>query len=263
MKLKHAPFGETPKAWLYAPASLREHQDVPIVVFLHGWYGCLQVLVEAEGAPCQPGGLTRSAMDLRAQFAASGASALFVVPQLAFDKASSAPGGLAQRGLFKAMLDEIMALPELRSALPDGAKRGHVVLIGHSGAYLPLGRALGVGGVDVHEVWLLDALYLDVPEIGPWFRAHQADFWPARRRRLAFVYTEGEKTGPRTLRQIDLLAAQLPAADRAAATWKGQAATAASDEDLSHPLVAQLTDGRHSEIPRFALVPLLRTATLR
>jgi hypothetical protein len=261
LRLKTAPFGEHPFAAVHAPRPLKHLAETPIVVFFHGWYGCLKVLLGPDHAPCRHDKPTRYAMDLVHQFDAAGVDALLVVPQLAFDLASSAPGGFAQKGRLGAMLTEILAHPKLASHLPSGAKPGRVVLIAHSGAYMALGRALGRGGVDVHEVWMMDAHYLDVPELAPWFRSHQGDFL-AGRRRMAFLYTEGEKTGPRTLRLLGALTAGMSEEERGKALWQGEHPEVAPAEALSRPLVAQQTGVSHEKIPRSFLVPLLRTAQL-
>ena len=220
------------------------------------------MLLGPENAPCSPDKPTRTALDLLNQFDAAGVDALLVVPQLAYDVASSVPHGLARPGRFGSMLGEILAHPDLSSHLPSGAKPGRVVLIAHSGAYLPLGRALGRGGVDVHEVWMMDAHYLDVPELTPWFRTHREDFWPGHRRRMVFLYTEGQKTGPRTLRLLGALTADMSEPDREKALWRGHHEGVAPEDILARSLVAQQTDISHEKIPRISLVPLLRTAQL-
>ncbi|MCS6901743.1 MAG: hypothetical protein RMJ98_17975 [Myxococcales bacterium] len=261
LRLRTAPFGEHPFAAVHAPRSLKHLAETPIVIFFHGWYGCLKVLLGPDPAPCRHDKPTRHAMDLVSQFNAAGVDALLVVPQLAFDQASSAPGGFFQKGRLGAMLAEILAHPRLTSHLPVGAKPGRVVLIAHSGAYMALGKALGQGGVDVHEVWMMDAHYLDVPELAPWFRSHLEEFL-AGRRRMAFLYTEGEKTGTRTLRLLEELTAGMNEEERSRVLWRGEHPEVAPAEALSRPLVAQQTGVSHEKIPRVFLVPMLRTAQL-
>ncbi len=225
VRVKAALFSEHPRVAFHAPGSLKHLETTPVVVFFHGWYGCLRVLLGSDHAPCQPGKPTRISLDLVGQFDAAGVDALLVVPQLAFDEASSVPHGLARPGRFGSMLgrDPGPARSWLVAYLPDSRALGRVILVGHSGAYLPLGRALGVGGVDVSEVWMMDAFYLDVPELLPWFQQHEGEFWPGRRRRMVFLYTEDQKTGPRTGKLLASLAARLPAEDRGAALWQGEA----------------------------------------
>jgi hypothetical protein len=234
---------------------------VPILVFFHGWYGCLKVLLGADHAPCRPDQPTRYAMDLLRQFDDAGVDALLVVPQLAFDVASSAPGGLARKGQFGALLREILAHPDLASHLAPDATPGRLILAAHSGAYTSLGRALGRGGLDVHEVWMMDALYMNVDELTPWFRDHEADFLDGKRR-MVFLYTAAEKTGERTLQLLGRLARGLTPEDRARALWQGEAPGVAPIEALGHGLVAQQTGVAHERIPPEFLVPLLRTARL-
>jgi hypothetical protein len=262
LKLRRAPFGEHPQVLVHAADDLRGAGPLAVVVFLHGWYGCLSVLVGAENGPCKPGGETRYAMDVLAQFDRAGVAALLVVPQLAFDLPSSATGRLAQRGAFRELLDELLARPELAGVIPGGQRAADVrrlVLFAHSGAYAPLGKIVGVGGVEVSEIHLLDALYQDVPALRAWGRTRAAAL-AAGEARLTITYTDGEKTGPRSLRLLGDLAAMLPSGSDS--SWQGDAAAAPAAGDLRHALVAVRTGTSHEAIPRAMLAPLLETARL-
>src|SRR5262249_33604 len=64
LKVKDAAFGEHPQVLVHAAGDLREKGPLSIVVFLHGWYGCVRVVAGAENAPCRPGKPTRVAMDV-------------------------------------------------------------------------------------------------------------------------------------------------------------------------------------------------------
>jgi hypothetical protein len=256
--LRHAPFRERTEAFVHAPGSLAGLDAVPIVVFFHGWYGCLDVVVGAEDGPCRPGEPTRPAMDLTRQFDRAGVGALLVVPQLAFDRPSSEPGALAEPGFFRSMLEEILASPELASVLPDQKRIGRVILVSHSGSYLALGRALGRGSVDVHEVWMLDALYQPVPELRTWYRSHTPDFLDHQTRRLVFLYTTAERTGPRTRALLHRLAPD----HEGAGLFLGESPGLVDDKLLASPLVGQQTALAHERIPPAAFAALLRTARL-
>jgi hypothetical protein len=258
LRLRHAPFGEQPRAFVHATDSLAELDEVPIVVFFHGWHGCIEVVVSSQDAPCTPGKQTRFAMDLKQQFDRAGVRALLVVPQLPFDQPSSAPGMLSVPGFFRDMLEEILGSPELEGVIPAHRRIGRVILAGHSGAYRPLGRALGRGGVNVHEVWMLDAFYETVPELRTWYRSHEPEFSDPPRRRLVFLYTTSEQTGPRTLGWLRRLAP----GKEGAGLFVGEAPVLIPDSDLASPLVAQHTGVAHERIPREAFAPLLRTARL-
>lgn len=201
-------------------------------------------------------------MDLERQFDAAGVDALLLVPQLAFDEASSAPGKLTQPKRFKAMVNEVLQHPDLAEYLPKEHKIGHLILIAHSGGYLALGQALARGGLDVHEVWMMDAHYVDVPALSPWFRAHRKAFSAEGGNRMAFLYTKVEKTGTRSLRLLKSLTQGISSETLQKLLWVGEVAEVAPEEALHHPLVAQQTEIPHGKIPRVFMAPMLKTARL-
>lgn len=161
LQLATAPNPSHPEVLVHAPAGFDPRGPVHVAVFLHGWNNCVRVLAGSHGA------------DLVAQFDRAGVNALLVLPQFAFDMASSDPGRLGEPGAFRAMLADVLSSPELSDVL--GGPRalldlGRVVVLAHSGGFVAAANVLAHGQVDVHELHLLDALYHDLPAfevVGP------------------------------------------------------------------------------------------------
>lgn len=96
---------------------------------------------------------------LREQLAGAQVSAVLLCPQGPLRAADSAGGKHEDPGGLSRFLAEALERLVADGVVPQGARVGRVVLSGHSGAYRVIAKALGVGGVDVSEVYLHDALY--------------------------------------------------------------------------------------------------------
>lgn len=96
---------------------------------------------------------------LREQLAGAQVSAVLLCPQGPLRAADSAGGKHEVAGGLSRFLTEALERLVTNGVVPQGARVGRVVLSGHSGAYRVIARALGVGGVDVSEVYLHDGLY--------------------------------------------------------------------------------------------------------
>jgi len=247
---------------------LRAVRTFGVVVFLHGWFGCVSVVVGRENAPCTPGGPLRFAMDVAAQFDRAGIAAILVVPQLAFDAASSAGGRLSTDGGLRRMLGEIVSSPAVRAHLRadvtlDAVQR--VALVAHSGAFVPAAEILAHGGVDVHELHLLDALYRARPEFSDWVRTHRADFDPRLpdARRLTIIYTDREGTGPRSRAFIGQTASALPMGAPRGSVVDHPLLAPPAEAIWSAPVFAMRTAVAHEDIPRTFLATLLDSRAWR
>jgi hypothetical protein len=262
LRVASAPFPAHPDVLVHAPATFDATGPIHVVVFLHGWFGCVGVVAGNEPAPCTPGGPVRYAMDVVNQFDRSHVDALLLIPQLAFDAASSAPGRLGETGGLRDLLRDVLAAPELASRLAGRTsldRVGNIVLVGHSGAYVPLALALEHGRIEVHEVHMLDALYRDRLELDDWVRRHAREFSTtlAAPRRLTFVYTDREGTGPLTRSVLQRLAALLPAGDRARSVTEHAVLELPTPEIYDVPMFALRTPVAHEDVPRVFLAPLL------
>jgi hypothetical protein len=140
------------------------------------------------------------AHDLREQLADSKQNALLVVPQLAVIAADSSCGKLEYPGgLQRLLLDAIAAAareghPTLgETVFPAGGPLGTVCLSAHSGGYHAAACSLRVGGVDVRETYLFDALYTDVDAFADWTVSRRGETF-RRRHKLVSYFTEGGTT---------------------------------------------------------------------
>lgn len=152
---------EGPAAAVHVPPGFDAGRGPGIILYFHGWNGCVEVALGDEDAPCVEGGPDRPASSLAAQLDASGVNAMLVAIELRRDAASGDPGKLAEPGRVRALLREIftehLTLPLGRALDVDAL--GPTIVVAHSGGYQAAVATLAVGGVRVDDVVLLDALY--------------------------------------------------------------------------------------------------------
>ena len=267
LRVRTAPFPAHPDVRVHVPASFVPGGRVNLVVFLHGWNGCVEVIGAVDNCPCTPGGPVRYAMDLVRSVDSAGVNAVLVVPQLAFDARSSSPGRLSERGVFRELIAEVLAHPDLAAAI-GGARSiddvGRVILAAHSGAFVPAAAVLSKGGVDVHEVHLLDALYREEPVFEAWIRTHASEFAPtsAGRRRFSVIYSDNEGTGARSRALLSRVSDALPHSDGAGLVREHRLPSSPPPDFYGAGLFSLRTAVVHEDIPRVFLVPLLETAGL-
>jgi|SRR5579884_71415 len=195
LSLDHAPF-PAPGAWyrddtviVFVPAHYRYYEDeegVAVLVHFHGHN------TTAERAMI--------AHELREQLADSKQNAVLVVPQLAVNAADSSCGKLESSGELVRLLEEAVgtAVREGRqtlgdSAYPRNAPLGTVCVSAHSGGYHAASCALRLGGVDVRETYLFDALYAEADVFRDWVLVRHGE--PLHRRhKLVSYFVEGTTT---------------------------------------------------------------------
>lgn len=186
--LVNAPFpGPHPSALVYLGKGFRAAGPLNLVVHFHGWANCIENEGEARNAPCTRGGPVRIAHDLFRQLDQSGANAALILVERSFDQSNSDDGRLAEPGLFRAMILEL--LPKLGALAGRGYAEkdlGSIVLSSHSGGYRALAHSLDRGGLThlVTQVILLDSVYDNAAE----FEAFAQEALGAAR--LAIVYTD-------------------------------------------------------------------------
>ncbi|MET0390247.1 MAG: hypothetical protein ABW321_30025 [Polyangiales bacterium] len=169
--LEHAAFRVpgAPSVIVHAPARFDPHKPLQLVVFLHGYSGCVAVLMGRGETRCKPrDGKTHPGWDLGRVHDAAGTNTLFIVPQLAYMKRDGDPGAFGRAGGFRAFLEELLRgplAPKLGAArtLADVAR---IDLFAHSGAYRAALAIVEQGGLPdrlLRSVVLLDALYGETP----------------------------------------------------------------------------------------------------
>src|SRR5580704_14677081 len=140
------------------------------------------------------------AHQLREQMVDSKQNAILVVPQLASFAADSSCGKLETQGGLLRLLEEVVSVAgrEGRSTLgdtafPAGSPLGTACVSAHSGGYHAAACCLRVGGVDVRETYLFDALYAEVDTFRDWVVAGRGEALHDRHKLVSY-FTEGGTT---------------------------------------------------------------------
>jgi len=178
---------------MYVPAGFDPRRPALMVMFFHGHGSVIERTVVTE-------------TDLPRQIAESGANAVLVAPQFAYDAADSSPGKFLRPGAFARFVDEA-ASKLTRLLTPQGAdlrrlagvfNLAPVMLVAFSGGYKPAAYALARGGAAhrIHSVVLLDALYDEEDKFATWFASARA------RAFLASLYTESTAANQTKLRDM-------------------------------------------------------------
>ncbi|HUZ31308.1 MAG TPA: hypothetical protein VMV19_04265 [Xanthobacteraceae bacterium] len=154
---------------LHIPPGFDPRRPAVMVVFFHG-----------HGAD-----LARDVRDrqrLPEQITASGANAVLVAPQFAFDAADSSSGKFWEPNGFKHFLDEAaVKLAKLygdpRSAFTFA--KMPIVIVAYSGGFGPTLSVLDRGGVGsrVRGLVLLDALYAGIDKFADWIARNRSTFF--------------------------------------------------------------------------------------
>ena len=190
--LAHAAFPAVegaPQVVVAAPAATSDTIDV--VLHLHGYDGCAEVLVVAGPTRCRPRAATQQGWDLAGALADSRSGAWLVVPQLAFDTRDGSPGRLTRAGEARRFLDETITRVASARGIPAPRLRS-VTLTAHSAGFEAAIAVLRHGGLDdvLRHVVLFDAMYSGVGVFGDWAAAdpqrslvafHTASGTPSRR----------------------------------------------------------------------------------
>ncbi len=215
-----------PSVLVYVPANFDPTPPVAVAVYLHGWYNCIANCAGDVDTACTPGGPPRKASKIISQFEGSKRNALLVLPEAKFDQPSGDPGNLEKPNGFKTLLGEVLQKMAPVLGPLTTADIGHLVVAGHSGAYLATAAIASGGGLPVHEVWLLDSLYGSEPAFLAWIKQNIAAFGsdnPARR--FFDVYTDNGGTMDNSQAFVPQVAALLPKGspallhDPTTATW--------------------------------------------
>jgi hypothetical protein len=244
LELVNAPFDQPgPDAIVHAPAGFDPSSPIELVVFLHGYRGCIEVLAASGPARCGQRAEPQPGWALLDHHDEAGTNTLFVLIQLAFDRADGSAGRFQRHARFRAFLDELLGqIPEL------GARRGvhdlaSLTILAHSAAFetsLAIVRQGGIDELDTRLV-LLDALYAGGPTFLEWVAA-------SPRRRLINIHGRRGSTADRSR---DL---------------RRRARRASSHECLGHSLeelgacrvVDVETLAAHAEVPARFIAPVLR-----
>jgi len=253
-----------PGVVVYVPTHFDPKPPVDVVVFLHGFYNCVDNVLGTRNSPCRTGGPARQAYSLAAQLEASKKNALLILPETTIDQASSQPGRLADNDGFGVILDETLAQLSLGRKL-GRADLGHIVVATHSGGHHAAIAIAEYGGVDVSELYLLDSLYDEYDDYDAWVAQDLGSFSDGKSgRRFASIYSQTAGT----------LVANQAMADRAK-TWLSDAylpssgmlddrtTSTLSEAGLKKGLLWKRSGLSHDGIPRYYFGKLLASSGLR
>jgi pimeloyl-ACP methyl ester carboxylesterase len=251
-ELKHAAFRRpgVPSVGVHAAPGFDPRAPLHLVVFLHGYNGCVSVLMAAGRARCAPRMSERDGWDLGRLHAEAGTRSLLIVPQLAFAKRDGRPGAFGRAGGFRAFLDELLS-ETLAQQLGGGRRRRDIAsltLIAHSAGYQTALAIAERGGVRaLRAIVLLDALYADTDRYGRLLESPSA-------RGLRFVSLYLQRGTPR--RENERLYRRLRAAF-------GNAVADVDTADLErgvsqHRIVFGLGRPPHAQLPQHHMATLVR-----
>lgn len=208
-----------PSVLVHAPEGFDPKPPLHLVVFLHGYNGCVEVLAASGPARCRPGEAEHDGFGVVRHHDSAGTNTLLVIPQLAFMRREGDPGCFDRAGCFRRFLHELLS--EALVGELGGARSlrdvGSLTLVAHSAGYRAALAILQHGDVGprVRGVVLLDALYGEAADYAAWLTAAAPDV------RFVSFYLGAGKTyaGSRTLLQLSRRAfgasrvAQLDAAE--------------------------------------------------
>jgi hypothetical protein len=129
------------------PEHYKKSDTVDLIVHFHGWTN------EAPKAFVS--------YHLGEQITSSGKNAIIILPQGPKNAKDSSIGKLQKPDGLKHLVDECIDRMVADGKLNKDVKLGSLILSGHSGGYMPVGRCLALGGMNDHikEIWLFDAAY--------------------------------------------------------------------------------------------------------
>jgi hypothetical protein len=164
-ELKSAAFRTpgAPSVIVHAPPGFDRRAPLHLVVFLHGYNGCVNVLMAEGPSRCKAGAPERDGWDLGRHHDAAETNTLFVVPQLALAQRNGAPGAFGKPNGFRVFLEELLGKTLVE---PLGRARtlkdvASLTLVAHSAGYQTALAIAERGGVraQLKAIVLLDALY--------------------------------------------------------------------------------------------------------
>lgn len=260
LDLEHAAFPDVkrPGAVVYIPHGFDATPPLNVVVYLHGMYNCATNVVRSTPSSCDPGRTpVRRNANLAAQMEASGKNAILVVPQLPYDKPSSAAGALGKDFGFYDLLDEVIGkVPALVEAGVTIADVDHTVVVSHSGGYRAAAGIAVRGGIWVQEVYLTDSFYGAVADYDAWINedleAYRADPWT---RRFVSIYTAGAGD---TLKNSQAMARRYAGTN----VLDDRTVTPLAMSDYDHGMIFKRTSIDHRDVDKYYFSRLVATSRL-
>jgi hypothetical protein len=259
------PGSAHPDVAVHVPPGFDATRRAGLVIYFHGWQGCVAASLSADDEPCTDAGVARPGANLASAIDSARVNALVVAVELRSDLPTGEPGRLAMPGglrdLLRELFSEHLAQPLGCTLEVDALDR--VVLVAHSGGYQGAAGALALGDVPrITEVDLLDALYGGDDVFSRWIGSQARRFDPRVNDPLRFVdlYTccGGTTGGSRAL--AERARASLSAAGVAGALSDDDVETPIEASALAHGVVFKRVPGPHGDLPRAYLGQLVQAA---
>ncbi len=188
--LTHAPHAHVegaPDVLVHTPEGFSSGGPHHVVLFLHGYSGCVEVLAASDEARCRPEDRPQPGFGVIAAHDTANTNTVLVIPQLAFMARDGSPGRLGRDA--RAMIEEALSLAELEGGIAS------VTIAAHSAAFESTLAVIRGGTLDgsLAHVVLLDALYSGGPAFLGWVRGGSDED-----RRTLISLTTGGTTRVRT-----------------------------------------------------------------
>jgi hypothetical protein len=169
---------------IIAPKNLNAGKKVDLVFWFHGWLNN----IDSAAVYYQ---LTR-------QFIASHQNAVLVLAETARKAPDSYGGKLENKGVFKALVADVLNGLKTQKLIGKDCQPGHILLGGHSGAYRVMANIIQNGQMPIDEAMLFDALYGETEKFMTWIKADTTH-------RFIHLYTDNGGTVSQSHNMVKLL----------------------------------------------------------
>jgi hypothetical protein len=252
-----------PDVAVHVPAGFDATRRPGVILYFHGWNGCVTTSLADEDAPCSEDGEARTASGLATQIDQAHVNALLVAVELRVDLPTGEPGQLAMPGATRELLSELFSehLVEPLGCSLDVDALDRIVVIAHSGGYQAAASAIRYGGLaQITEVDLLDSLYGAEGVFAEW--VEQAVESDGARLRFVDLYTAAGGTLDRS-RTLAALARRTAGGFMNLVHDDDRSPDLSDDalaQRLARPVVFQRVPVEHSQLPRAYVGSLVRAA---
>jgi pimeloyl-ACP methyl ester carboxylesterase len=260
------PGSGRPDVAVHVPPGFDATRLPSVVVYFHGWNGCVATALADDDAPCTEGGALRPASGLARQLDDARVNAVLVAIELRADAPTGDVGQLANQGGLHELLSEVFAehlIDPLGCTLEIG-RLDRVVVVAHSGGYQAAAAVVARGEVPVTELALLDAYYGADEVFRGWATDALDPIDPSEEeRRFVDLYTccAGTLDRSRAL-SVELGARQAAAAEGISTVFFDEDTGDLTDESLEARVVVARVPELHPAVPGLRFRALLEHADI-
>jgi hypothetical protein len=259
------PGSDRPDVAVHVPPGFDATLRPGVVLYFHGWQGCVEAALSATDVACGDDATLRPAADLVDQVDASRINAILVAVEMRPGAPTGEPGQMAMPGGARAFLRELFA-EKLAAPLgcvlePDALDR--IVIMAHSGGYQAAAGVLEAGDLPrVTEVELLDALYGGQNIFARWI-ANDAQRFDSRisgKLRFVDLYTCCGGTQESSRSMVGRVRDILGPVGLADGVRDDDSASDLDERDLTAPALFKRVRRSHADLPRAYVRTLLEYA---